>query len=461
MADFHQPRFVPTLHALGTRRPSTVAVASRAEALGRSVTLVLPALACEVDGPAFPRILRSLECHPLLDRVILVLGSGTADQERRAEELIFRLKARVTLVKLGDPAVRAMTRRIEAAGFECPAAGKGHACWIGLSVALAGDGSDIIVLHDCDILTYDPSMVTRLVAPLVMPDTPYDFAKGFYPRVTSTLHGRVTRLLMAPLLRALQSVGVASTLPAFLADFRYPLAGEVAFSRRFAELLPVHGGWGLEIGTLAEAYRHQRAFPICQVDIADTYDHRHRPLGTTGSDEMTRMTEEILVTLVRMLRREQVPCDAQTMRSVLAHYRIEAARCIDAYAADARVNGLEYDGEAETLTTVALSAAIERCLLNGFQAELPTYPSWQQLRQHLPRACDSFGELSERTRSLPQAAHAGALVTPFRPRARVSPGREALRPGRGGPVPSAFPMSQGARIREHSGGGFPLNAAPR
>lgn len=357
---------------------------------------MLPALAAEVDGPALPRILGMLERNALIDRLILVLGAGSADQECRAEALVSRQRARVTLVRLGDPDVRAITSRVAAAGLDCRAAGKGYACWVGLSVALAGDGSDVIVMHDCDIVTYHPSMVTRLVAPLVMPDTPYDFAKGFYPRVTSTLHGRVTRLLMAPLLRALQSVGVASTLPAFLADFRYPLSGEVAYSRRFAERLPVHGGWGLEVGTLAEAYRLQRAFPICQVDIADSYDHRHRPLGTSGSDEITRMTDEILVTLVRMLRREQVPCDPQTMRYVLAHYRSEAARCLDVYAADAAVNGLQYDADAERLTVHAFASAIERCVRHGFCADLPSYPSWQALESLVPRVRQRFNDLAER-----------------------------------------------------------------
>lgn len=222
MADFHQPRFVPTLHAFGGRRPRTEEVSARAQALGRSVTLVLPALASEVDGPAFPRMIGLLERNTLLDRVILVLGAGTADQECRAEDLVSRLRARVTLIRLGDPGLGTVPQRLATAGFDCQPIGKGYACWVGVCAALAAEGSDIIAMHDCDILTYHPSMVARLVAPLLLPETPFDFAKGFYPRVTSTLHGRVTRLLMAPLLRAFQAVGVTSTLPSFLADFRYP-----------------------------------------------------------------------------------------------------------------------------------------------------------------------------------------------------------------------------------------------
>ena len=394
MADFHQPRFVPTLHALGTRRIRTDEVAARARALGRSVTLVLPALAAEVDGPAFPRILRMLERTSLVDRLIVVLGRGTAAQERRAAELTARVNTRVSLVRLGDPAVQQIEERVAASGFECASTGKGHAIWVGINVALAGESS-VIAMHDCDILTYHPSLLTRLVAPLIVPETPFDFAKGYYPRVTTTMHGRVTRLLVTPLLRALQDVGVRSTLPAFLADFRYVLAGEVAFSRRLAETLPMHGGWGLEIGTLGEIYRRQRAFRPCQVDIADTYDHRHRPIGTGTAGDVTRMTDEILVTLIRLLRREHVACDPQTIRYVLAQYRAEATRCVETYAADAAINGLEYDVESEATITGVFSGAIEHCLGNGLCADLPVFPSWQQLRQQAPDVCCAFAELGE------------------------------------------------------------------
>lgn len=403
MADFHQPRFVPTLHAIGTRRIRTEEIAALARERRRSVTLILPALAAEVDGAAFPRILRLLAHTSLLDRLIVVLGAGTEAQERRAEDLVRPLQARVTLVKLADPRVRRIDRQVTAAGFDGSATGKGHACWVGLGVALAGDGSDIIAMHDCDIVTYHPAMLARLVAPLVVPEVPFDFAKGYYPRVTSRLHGRVTRLLVAPLLRALQSVDVASTLPAYLADFRYPLSGEVAFSRAFAETLPLHGGWGLEIGTLAEVYRRQRTFRACQADIADTYDHRHRPIGTRDDDGVTRMTDEILVTLIRLLRREGVACDPQTVRYVLAHYRTEAARCVEIYAADAAVNGLAYDAAGETAITTAFGAAIERCLANGLCADLPVHPSWQQLHEHAPHVCRAFAEIGDRAEVLPLA----------------------------------------------------------
>jgi glucosyl-3-phosphoglycerate synthase len=36
--------------------------------------------------------------------------------------------------------------------------------------------------------------------------------------------------------------------------------------------------WGLEVGALAEVYRNYSPRRICQVDIAETYEHKHQSL---------------------------------------------------------------------------------------------------------------------------------------------------------------------------------------
>ncbi len=395
MADFHQPRFVPTVHAVAPDHPAPDRVAALARARGLSVSLVLPALARELDGAAFPRIIRLLARNPLLGRVIVVLGHATADQHRRADALLSCLDMPVTLVRLDDVRLPRIGRQLEKVDLDVRPTGKGYACWVGVSVALAGSGSDVIAMHDCDIVNYRPAMLTRLVAPLVVPDEPFDFAKGYYARVTSRMYGRVTRLLVTPLIRALQQVDITSTLPAFIGDFRYPLAGEVAFSRALAHTLPLHGGWGLEIGMLAEIHSRQRTFKPCQVDIADTYDHRHRPIDAVADGGgLTTMTDDILVTLVRALRRQHATVDTRVMRYVLAHYRTEVSRCIDAYAADAAVNGLVYDRALESATATAFAAAVERCIGQGLCADVATHPSWADVRRLAPCVCDAFAELA-------------------------------------------------------------------
>jgi glucosyl-3-phosphoglycerate synthase len=187
-----------------------------------------------------------------------------------------------------------------------------------------------------------------------------------------------------------------TTLPGFLSDFRYPLAGEVAFSRALATDLPMHGGWGLEIGTLAEVYRRQAAFRACQVDVAETYDHRHRPIGGPERDTggLAMMVEQIVATLMDALRRDGVPVDSRLLRYVLVHHRHEAQRLLDSYEADAAVNGLAYERARETDTAEQFAAAFERCIDNGGCVAAPVHPSWKDVQAIAPQAAARFAELA-------------------------------------------------------------------
>lgn len=400
MADFHQPRFLPTVHRLGRHSllgaHSTDVFLTRSQAAGLSTTLILPALAQELETTAFPRMVRLLSAAPLVGRVIVVLGHATLEQQSEAARLLGTLRVPVSLVRLDDPTVPAIMKALSRQGIEVQAHGKGHACWVGLCTALAGAGSDVIAMHDCDIETYTPALLKRLMSPLIIPAKPFDFAKGYYPRVTTRMYGRVTRLLIAPLLRALQTMELPTKLPEFLADCRYPLAGEVAFSRALATELPVHGGWGLEIGTLAEVYRRQGRFRACQVDIADEYEHRHRAIGGPVSDAtgLVTMVEQILMTLMDALRRDGVAVDARLLRYVLIHHRHEVQRLLEAYEADAAINGLAYDHALEASTAEQFSVAFERCIAQGLCAGAPVHPSWQDVQTAAPRAAQLFADLA-------------------------------------------------------------------
>src|SRR5947207_8520593 len=112
-------------------------------------------------------------------------------------------------------------------GLSVGGRGKGSNKWRCSGFVLADERCKIIALHDCDILTYDRELLARLVFPLASPSMDYEFCKGFYARVSERLYGRVTRLLVTPLIRALQKIlGREVPLLVFLDSFRYPLSGE-------------------------------------------------------------------------------------------------------------------------------------------------------------------------------------------------------------------------------------------
>ena len=121
--------------------------------------------------------------------------------------------------------------------------------WFCFRYLLATRDTDVVALHDCDILTYKKEMLSRLVYPVANPLFPYVFSKGFYPRIHPLKTGRrVTRLLITPLVSALQKLCGPNDYLSFLESFRYPLAGEFSLRTHLLPDLRIPSDWGLEIG---------------------------------------------------------------------------------------------------------------------------------------------------------------------------------------------------------------------
>ena len=77
--------------------------------------------------------------------------------------------------------------------------GKGRNVWYCMGYILSLGDSEAIALHDCDIITYNKSLLARLVYPVANPKFNFDFCKGYYPRVSKTkVRGRVARLPSYP-----------------------------------------------------------------------------------------------------------------------------------------------------------------------------------------------------------------------------------------------------------------------
>ena len=84
---------------------------------------------------------------------------------------------------------------------------------------------------------------------------------SYYPRITNgTLGGRVTRLLVTPLLKTFKKVLGHRDYLEFIDVFRYPLAGEFSFRSRLLKEIRIPCDWGLEIGLLSEMQRNQAWF---------------------------------------------------------------------------------------------------------------------------------------------------------------------------------------------------------
>lgn len=387
MSDFHQTGAVATLHHLGKpdlERLERELVVLAAE---RPLALVLPSLYTEIEGPALGRIIDELKRVPYIHEVVISLDRADSKQFERAKEFFSRLPQRHRILWHDGPRMQAVLRRLEKEGLNLGEQGKGRGAWLAYGYVLARGQSAVIALHDCDILTYTREMLARLVYPVMNPNIDYRFCKGFYTRFSRRMHGRVTRLLMTPLIRGLKDIVGHLPLLQYLDSFRYVLAGEFAMDSDLARVNRIPADWGLEIGMLAEIYRNVTIKRICQVDVAINYDHKHQTFSIDDpSAGLMKMAIDICKSLFRTLAAEGVVFSEGLLRSLLVAYKRTAEDHIERFGADSAINGLEFDRHGEETAVEALTLAIKTAGEQFIQDPLGValIPNWSRVTSAVP-----------------------------------------------------------------------------
>ena len=392
MADFYQTGAITTLHRLGGSDLERLEEElGRAEAT-RPIALVLPCLYTELHDVALKGIIEELkQVHYL--RQIVVAVSGT-EQRSDFEEMRAAFAGvttsrgePATLVWTGGPRLQALLRRLEAEGLDAGLDGKGRSAWLAYGYVLSAEQARVIAVHDCDVRDYDRELLARLCFPVANPNLNYEFAKGYYGRVTDRLYGRVTRLFMTPFLRAMKAVLGPHALLDFLDAFRYPLAGECAMTADMARSTRIPSDWGLEVGMLAEVYRNCSLKRICQVELVDNYDHKHRELSEDDATQgLHRMVVDIASSLIRTLASHGVQFDAGFLNTLTVAYVRLAQDAVAAYSADAALNGLDFDRHGEELAVETFSRALRTAGLSFVRDPLgaPQIPNWNRVTSALP-----------------------------------------------------------------------------
>ena len=388
MSDFFQNGVITTLHKLRERPIAELEAELLRFSRVRPMALILPSLYSELQGPALPNIIRQLRGVNYISDIIVGLDQATESEFRHARDFFSVLPQRTRILWNDGERLRALDAKLQAEGLSPQQPGKGRNAWFCLGYALACGDCEAIALHDCDIITYDRSLPARLFYPVANPAFNFEFCKGYYTRIHNRqLSGRATRLLVTPLLRALEKVVGRLDYLDYMDSFRYPLSGEFSLRREFISNLRIPGDWGLEIGVLSEVYRNLSRQQVCQVDIADEYDHKHQTLSQEDSNGgLAKMSVEIAKSLYRKLATEGIALSMEDIRAVKAAYFRIALDCIEQYYYDARINGLEFDRHAEEgsvdIFTRSIMTAGEMYLDNPM--ELPFIPNWNRVFSAIP-----------------------------------------------------------------------------
>ncbi len=331
MSDFAQAGLISTLQRLNDSHLARIESELADLSEDRKIALVLPCHAVDLERPALAHIGAELQGAGFLDTIVLSIN-GLAEGQ-------------------AVPTVDFATSVLSHSGRD----GKGANVAAALVELLQQGRHDIIALHDSDVTSFRRADLARLCYAVAHPELGYRFAKAYYSRVTDRLYGRVSRLFLAPLLHAVVRVAGHLPLVDFLLSFRYPLAGEVAFTRELIAQLPPASGWNIELSHLCEIFRRVDPRDVCQVDGGTGYDHKHQPAGTA----LVGMATEIASELFAQLTTEGVNTDFAFRSAIARAYRREASHALRRSAALARINALPFDPAAEQSIVEGFTTRLE------------------------------------------------------------------------------------------------------
>jgi glucosyl-3-phosphoglycerate synthase len=389
MSDFHQFGPVTALPRLAAR-PVDALEADIARHIRRfPVALVMPMVPAELDRPALAGIVRELAQVAYLDTLVVSLNRASGDDYARTQALFAAYPRRRVVLWNEAPAVLGFVDEMRAAGLDPGEPGKGRACWLALGFVLAEERVAYVAFQDADVANYSREMLARLVLPAVDPTVDFDFVKGYYARVTDRLHGRLTRLLLVPLLAAFTRLLGPDPYVRYLSSFRYALSGEFAIQCDLAQRMRLASDWGLEIVTLFEALRHRATARICQVELCERYEHKHQDLSPDDPTRgLHRMAKDVTKHLLRTLAANGTTLSAGLLRSLLAAYQREAEDAVATSYAVATLNGLAYDRHEEEAHVATFLAAL-RASIDEFVADplgAPLVPNWARVWSGVPDA---------------------------------------------------------------------------
>ena len=388
MSEFSQNGVVATLHDFSNRDLKDLERDLKKFSKDRKMELILPCLYSELEGSALPNIVSEISKTNYLNHIIIGLDRANEVQAKKAWNFFKKLNCPFTILWNDGPNLLKLDKELKNYNLSPQELGKGRNVWYCLGMAIARGEARSIAFHDCDILTFDRRLLAKLFYPVVNPLFNFEFCKGYYPRVAEgKMNGRVSRLLVTPLLTAMEKTVGHNDYLDYMKAFKYPLAGEFSFRRNLMADMRIPCDWGIEIGILSEMYRNQASNRICQVDLADTYDHKHQDLSIDDQTKgLSKMSIDIIKTLIKKLATQGNSFSLETFRSIKATYYRTALDMIDIYRSDALMNGLKYDSHMEEKAVELFALNIMKAGESFFEnpMDTPFIPTWSRVNSAIP-----------------------------------------------------------------------------
>lgn len=395
MSDFFQTGAIATLHRLGTTDLRRLEADLQEFSRESPIALVLPCHVREVGTKALKHIARELRNISYLKQIVVGIDGANLRGWKKTRHFFSQLPHNPILLWNDGPRMQRLYQKLEDAELSAGPGGKGRNVWTCFGYVLASEQARMVAVHDCDILTYSRELLARLCYPVAHPSLGFDFCKGYYARVTDRLNGRVMRLLVTPLLRALKSILGQHPYLVYMDTFRYPLAGECAMDVDLARRVRIPFDWALEVGLLAEVFRNSAPRAICQSELCDNYDHKHQELSPRDSEKgLNKMAGDIARSFLRRMAAEGIKLDTGLFDTLLSAYMKQAEDTLRFYSADAAMNGLKYPRHEEENAVATFVRSI-RVTTKAFQEDplwTPLISNWNRVESACPHFMDELRE---------------------------------------------------------------------
>jgi len=395
MPDFFQTGAVTTLHRLGKLDTPRLERELEEFAKETPIALVLPCHVRELSSPALRGIVRELKQIRYLKQIVVGVDGANAREWRRTRKIFSVLPQKPTLLWNDGPRMQKLFKQLEEAELPAGPSGKGRNVWLSFGYVLASERARMVAMHDCDIVTYNRELLARLCYPVAHPAFGFDFCKGYYARVSTKLNGRVMRLFVTPLLRALKSIVGPHPFLVYLDTFRYPLAGEVSMDVDLVRRNRIPYDWGLEVGMLAEVFRNSAPRSICQAELCDNYDHKHRELSARDPEKgLNRMAVDIMRSIFRRMASEGIKLDQGLFETLQFAYTRQAEDTLRAYGVDAAMNGLTFPRHEEETAVATFGRSIREAARRHVEDPMfwPLIPNWNRVESALPEFLEALNK---------------------------------------------------------------------
>lgn len=301
-----------------------------------TIVMVIPCSVHHLKNYLILDLLNKLKLITYLTEIVVVINGIPS----AATEQVLALKAldaRITILLESGQDTHLLSDYL--AIKSKPLSGKGFALWLGYFYILQKYEKRVLIATlDADLKNFTPALLLKLLFPLV--HCAAEFNKGYYVRYSQNkLDGRLTRLLLFPLLQAMRRQTDLTGLLDFLIEFRYPLSGEMAISSDLLRNLNLRTAWSYDLSLLTQIYEYATISSIYQTEISNNHQHQHRDSASDGDHGLQVVAVDIIDYLCGLY-----PFD---FKQLATDYLSIASRFIDQYQLLAAFNGLNFSVEAE------------------------------------------------------------------------------------------------------------------